>query len=329
MTALDLARFLILMLPAAALFTLHVARDDTPRTRSAALFAGLLGALVTLMACAGYGRDLPEEAALFRLSGAALYGVPVDIALAHGLILALCQLYARARGRLLVGLALPSALVLMLSLAYFSHIPHSLLPLITAITMIPALRLGYWTASDRRVYARSILQALMWCALLLWLLPATAMAHISGNWNMLRTQPPLLYLPLLFPAALMVQALYVFARYGNGTGFPYDPPKRLVTQGIYAYVSNPMQIAIVFVMGWWGVLLGNETVVICSPFALLLFLVFKDVCNGSSNVCGKDPAFVAYQRAVPRWWPRFSPYRPPAPAPDDAAAQNNPVKKSA
>jgi protein-S-isoprenylcysteine O-methyltransferase Ste14 len=54
-----------------------------------------------------------------------------------------------------------------------------------------------------------------------------------------------------------VGAVMEFAERGLGTPVPYDPPKRLVTSGIYRYCANPMQLSGGLVMLAWAVLLRN------------------------------------------------------------------------
>jgi protein-S-isoprenylcysteine O-methyltransferase Ste14 len=117
----------------------------------------------------------------------------------------------------------------------------------------------------------------------------------------------LLYgIPTLIPAYLILNALYVFARDGGGTGFPYDPPKRLVTTGVYAHLSNPMQLGICLLMAWWGVMVECVYVSLTSLVALMLFTVFKQICNGSSQVGKTDPRWATYQRTTPKWLPRLT-----------------------
>ena len=324
--SLALARILILMLPATALFLLHICGQHSARQRSAALFAGLWCGLSTLCLGAFYGHVLWQaqtDVPLFNISGAALYGVPVDLPLACGLVMAACLL---AAGTQPIKYALAGLFCAGFTVACFGMFSAASTPALIALSTaaaVPALLLGFWTARDSHVYARSFVQAVVWCVLLLWLLPATALSQTGRGWAVLWSHPLWMYLPFALTALLMAHALYVFARHGDGTGFPYDPPKRLVTAGAYAYVSNPMQISICLAMAWWGVLLDSGTVILCGPIALLLFIVFKDVCNGSSNLCGADAGFVAYQAAVPRWWPRRTAYIPPTP--NDAAPQGRNV----
>ena len=43
-------------------------------------------------------------------------------------------------------------------------------------------------------------------------------------------------------AVLTIWCVLAFARIGKGTPAPFDPPRRLVTQGPYRFVRNPMYL---------------------------------------------------------------------------------------
>lgn len=173
----------------------------------------------------------------------------------------------------------------------------------------PAMLLSNWTASDTRVRARSILQALSWACLLLWLFPSIVFYLTGNNWQILLQRNLLstgIYLlPMILPAILLVSALYQFAVEGDGTAFPYDPPKKLVTGGVYRYVSNPMQLGICLMMLYWGFVIHSLWISVSAIIAFMLFIVFKDVCNGSCAIGKGNKDWETYQKAVPKWIPRL------------------------
>lgn len=304
----SIVRISALMLPVLAILALELSHERTPRERSAALFAGLWSFLAAMIVNALVART---GAWSFNTTEAMLYHVPVDMMLALGFFCAMISILAKTP---VIAVAL-SALWLIpvyLPQAGIASLHHNAFPILVflgSVAFVPAAFLAAWTNNDTNIYKRSFLQALMWCAILLWLFPSALFAKVGGSWDILldRTlwKNILFLLPLLLPVGMIINALYVFARYGDGTGFPYDPPKRLVTQGIYGHISNPMQTSICLTMFWWGIVLKNAAVIASAPVAVFLFVVFKDVCNGSSNLCGNDPAWKSYQDSVPKWLPRL------------------------
>jgi protein-S-isoprenylcysteine O-methyltransferase Ste14 len=173
--------------------------------------------------------------------------------------------------------------------------------------------LSDWTATDTHIGKRAILQSLAWAVLLFWLFPSLIFNLTADNWSGFLQRDTLtmglFLLPLLLPAYLLISALYHFAVQGEGTAFPYDPPKKLVTQGVYRYISNPMQVGISLAMGWWGVVIQSLWVSISAVIAVILFIVFKDVCNGSCAIGKNNPDWEEYQRTVPKWYPKFNSYK--------------------
>ena len=183
-----------------------------------------------------------------------------------------------------------------------------LIILLMSLTTIPAMWLSEWTENDRDIGKRAVLQAIGWAVLLFWLFPSIIFHLTDDSWAVLLQRDILtntiFMMPLLLPAYLLLSALYQFAVYGDGTAFPYDPPKKLVTGGIYQYLSNPMQVGICVAMAWWGVVLQSLWISLSAVIAVVLFIVFKDVCNGSCAIGLNNPEWEDYQRCVRKWWPR-------------------------
>ena len=103
----------------------------------------------------------------------------------------------------------------------------------------------------------------------------------------------------------------LFVTIGKGTPAPWDPPKKLVVRGPYRHVRNPMITSVLFMLlgealflqswpiGWWG----------------LFFFAANSVYFPLSEEKGLERRFgedyLAYKANVPRWLPRFTPWRPP------------------
>jgi protein-S-isoprenylcysteine O-methyltransferase Ste14 len=128
---------------------------------------------------------------------------------------------------------------------------------------------------------------------------------------------PLAALPVLIGAALIaagfllwLQTVLLFARLGRGTLAPWDPTERLVVEGPYRRVRNPMISAVL------GVLLG-EAILLGSPPLAIWFAAFLAV-NAIWFPLGEEPGlerrfgddYREYKRNVPRWLPRARPWEP-------------------
>jgi protein-S-isoprenylcysteine O-methyltransferase Ste14 len=101
-----------------------------------------------------------------------------------------------------------------------------------------------------------------------------------------------------------------FAQVGKGTLAPWDPPKRLVTGGLYAHVRNPMITGVLTVL--LGESLAAHSMKIFSWFLMffiintLYFILFEE--PGLERRFGD--AYREYKRNVPRWIPRLHPWQP-------------------
>ncbi len=100
-------------------------------------------------------------------------------------------------------------------------------------------------------------------------------------------------------------AFWGFALRGQGTPLPMDPPKKLVVEGPYCIVRNPMYWSVAFVM------LGEAAVF--HSMALLDLAVVFFVGVNLFVLFFEEPAlkqkfgaeYEEYCRRVPRWLPRF------------------------
>ena len=108
---------------------------------------------------------------------------------------------------------------------------------------------------------------------------------------------------MLAGAAILVRCIWDFAAKGRGTLAPIDPPTRLVVQGLFRYVRNPMYLGVLM-------LLLGETVFLKSA-ALLQYAVIWFAVVHLVVVLYEEPSlrrrfgdpYERYCRSVYRWLP--------------------------
>jgi protein-S-isoprenylcysteine O-methyltransferase Ste14 len=176
----------------------------------------------------------------------------------------------------------------------------------------PALLLARWTAQGRHLYPRTILQVVCFCGLLLGVLPAGVLALTGGTWQALLARPRWLTSLLLQAVALAalpgLSAVQEFATRGGGTPVPYDPPKHLVTSGVYAYLANPMQTTMSVVLCLWGAVLASPWVALAGLMAVAYSAGLAAWDEGGSLRARHGDAWTAYRARVRAWWPRSRPF---------------------
>ena len=106
---------------------------------------------------------------------------------------------------------------------------------------------------------------------------------------------------VLGAVAIWAYASRLFSQLGKGTPFVTDPPKQLVTAGLYRYSRNPIYVAhMAFVLSWFFA--SGAIAVLC--YAALLFAIIQTTIvrweePGLRQRFGED--FVRYTHTVPRW----------------------------
>jgi protein-S-isoprenylcysteine O-methyltransferase Ste14 len=260
----------------------------------------------------------------FDASGGLLLGVPVDLYLSWAWIWGAVAALACPRLPLafVVALALAFDLVLMPAAAPVLRPGPSWLigeALGLAVGLVPGQLLARWTARQERLAGRVILQACAFAGLLFFVIPATAIEGSGGRWLNPFERPAwqlsLIVQILAVPAVLGLTAVQEFATRGAGTPVPFDPPGRLVTTGVYAYIRNPMQLSAVVVLFLLGVVLDNLWVSAAAIMAHFYAIGFAGWDEDEDLKRRFGSEWVAYRSRVRHWWPRARPsYRPDEPS---------------
>lgn len=115
----------------------------------------------------------------------------------------------------------------------------------------------------------------------------------------------------------LLHAFVQFARAG-GTPIPVAPTPGLVVTGFNRYVRNPMYVGLVLVIAGQALLFGRAVLLLYAAAVLAATASFVHWYEEPTLARRFGAGYEAYRRAVPGWWPRLRPWRPPArqPAPD-------------
>ncbi|HTD95871.1 MAG TPA: methyltransferase [Edaphobacter sp.] len=181
------------------------------------------------------------------------------------------------------------------------------------LVLLPALCIARWTLNDTHLHLRATLQIAIAGLLFLFLLPEVIFALRPGEgWA------PFSHLPgwrrqlelqiLLLLALPGVAAVMEFAERGQGTPIPYDPPRRLVTSGIYRYCANPMQLSCGLVMLFWASLLQNGWLLLAAAMSVIYSAGLAEWDEREDLARRFGAQWCDYRAAVHNWRPRWTPY---------------------
>jgi protein-S-isoprenylcysteine O-methyltransferase Ste14 len=122
-------------------------------------------------------------------------------------------------------------------------------------------------------------------------------------------------LPLVVAGiVLFAGSLRRFAGEGRGTLAPWDPPRRLVVQGPYRFVRNPM------ISGVVGILFGEAALLVSKPHLvwalsfMALNMIYIPLLEEPQLAVRFGDSYREYCRHVPRLVPRLRPWSPSGPA---------------
>jgi protein-S-isoprenylcysteine O-methyltransferase Ste14 len=111
---------------------------------------------------------------------------------------------------------------------------------------------------------------------------------------------------ILTGVLLYVWCAYAFARFGQGTPAPIDPPRHLVDRGLHARTRNPMYLGVVSVLVGEAALFGSSRLFAYAGAVFLGFHLFTVLYEEPAHRRRFGAAFDEYCRRVPRWIPRLA-----------------------
>ena len=318
MSAIDphvLVRAAAVYIPAMLTLLASAWRRPSRAAATGAMLAGVwnLGAVLALHLAARHWGWWSYDA-----TGGLLLGMPVDLYLAWVVLWGVLPAIAFP--------ALPLPLVATIALAFDLVLMPAAAPVVTlgpswlvgeviglAGGLVPAQLLARWTTTGARLEARATLQVIAFAGLLLLVLPAVIIEGSSGAWpdvaHLSVWHLSILVQVLAISAVPGLSAVQEFVERGRGTPVPFDPPRRLVTTGVYAYVGNPMQVSASLMLLLVGAFAGNWWLAAGGVMAHVYSVGLAGWTEDADLRARFGADWLAYRCGVRRWLPRRRPWR--------------------
>jgi protein-S-isoprenylcysteine O-methyltransferase Ste14 len=115
---------------------------------------------------------------------------------------------------------------------------------------------------------------------------------------------------ICFGLVLMVATIRLFITVGQGTLAPWNPTQRLVVQGVYRHVRNPMISGVMFILFGEAVLAASLPLLIWFATFVVANAVYIPLVEEPGLVKRFGDDYLAYKRNVPRWMPRVRGWEP-------------------
>jgi len=179
------------------------------------------------------------------------------------------------------------------------------------IALVPSQCFARWTARDERLAHRTFLQVITFGGLMM-VLTSVVITGTRSSWTNPLDRPAwqlsLLAQLLAAPGLIGLTAVQEFVTRGRGTPVPFDPPRRLVTTGIYAYVRNPMQLSAVVMLVLVGMVMRNVWVSAAGVVAHIYSSGLAGWDEETDLLMRFGSGWTTYRQSVRRWIPRFRPW---------------------
>jgi len=104
---------------------------------------------------------------------------------------------------------------------------------------------------------------------------------------------------------LMVATIRLFMKVGQVTLAPWNPTQRLVVQGVYRHVRNPMISGVFFVLFGEAILAASWPVFCWFVIFVIGNAVYIPLAEEPGLVERFGREYVTYKQNVPRWIPRL------------------------
>ena len=112
-------------------------------------------------------------------------------------------------------------------------------------------------------------------------------------------------IPLVIGAILALWTVCTFIK-AKGSPVPRNPPKELVTTGLYSRVRNPMLLGWFLMLFGLGILLSSVSLIfIFTPIFILLNILYVKTIEEKEMEKKFGEQYLKYKKSIPMFIPRF------------------------
>lgn len=98
----------------------------------------------------------------------------------------------------------------------------------------------------------------------------------------------------------------LYFKKAKGTPVPFNPPQKLVTNGPYAYVRNPMLLGVFIILFGFGILFKSISgAFIFTPLFILLSVLWLKAIEEKELKMRFGKEYIEYKKKVPMFIPRL------------------------
>ena len=115
---------------------------------------------------------------------------------------------------------------------------------------------------------------------------------------------------MILGVILFLTSVFLFGSKGKGTLAPWNPPSRLVVQGPYKYVRNPMITGVLSFLLGEALFLNSIPILIWAMLFFVINTVYFEFIEEPKLERRFGNSYVKYKHAVPRWIPNTKAYKP-------------------
>jgi len=92
----------------------------------------------------------------------------------------------------------------------------------------------------------------------------------------------------------------------RGTPVPFNPPPKLITTGLYAYIRNPMLLGLFIFMFGLGILFGSLSLIfIFTPLFIVINVLYIKAIEEKEMEKKFGAEYLEYKKRVPMFFPRL------------------------